>query len=240
MDELAKANSLPWTKGMRVVAVDSLGLMAVDKPTGTLSHQNRKSDTGKALLKLDYDEALQAYVGDGIDPIYLLNRLDSATSGLLLMTANEAVRDKVLEAFERKQVTKRYAAMVFGFARRGSPVWKDRLNVKRQHGGVRAETGGGLMAETRLLSAKPFPGTPAMSLLELQPITGRTHQLRIQCAKRGMPIVGDRTYGDFRKNKAIAASRKIKRLCLHCVETELVYSIDGKRSRFKAKSSHPF
>jgi len=237
---MAKAKSLPWTKGAHVAIVDSFGLMAIDKSAGTLSHPNRKGDAGKALLKLDYDEDLQAYVGDGFEPIYLLNRLDSATSGLVLMTANEAVRDKVLEAFERKQVIKRYAALVFGFAKRGSPIWKDRLNVKRSRGSVRAETGGGLSAETRLLSAKPIQGMPAMSLLELQPITGRTHQLRIQCSKRGMPIVGDRTYGDFRKNKAIATARKIKRLCLHCVETEVVYAIDGRRSRFKAKSPHPF
>ena len=105
-----------------MATVDSFGLLAVDKSAGTLSHPNRKADSGKALLNLDYDEDLQAYVGDGLDPLYLLNRLDSGTSGLLLMTANETVRDKVLEAFERKQVTKRYAALVFGFAKRAFEI----------------------------------------------------------------------------------------------------------------------
>lgn len=237
---MAKAQELPWSKGVRLAACDSFGLVAVDKPVGVLSHPNRRGEKGKALLRLDYDAELQAYVGEGLDPVFLLNRLDSATSGLLLLTARPWVRDPVLEAFERKQVTKRYAALVFGFVRKGSPIWKDRLSVDRKGGGLRAATGGGLSAETRLLGAKAIPGLPAMSMLELQPITGRTHQLRIQCAKRGLPIVGDRTYGDFRKNKAIASAKGIKRLCLHCVGTELVYSIDGKRSRFKAQSPHPF
>ncbi|MGY8695520.1 MAG: RluA family pseudouridine synthase, partial [Verrucomicrobiia bacterium] len=68
----------------------------------------------------------------------------------------------------------------------------------------------------------------------------RTHQLRIQTAKRGTPIVGDRTYGDFQKNKSIANSRGIKRLCLHCIDTEVTYSIGGKSFSFSAKSKVPF
>ena len=54
-----------------------------------------------------------------------------------------------------------------------------------------------------------------MALLELQPKTGRTHQLRIQCANRGLPIVGDRTYGDFQKNKEWGKGGTAERLCLH-------------------------
>ena len=42
-----------------------------------------------------------------------------------------------------------------------------------------------------------------MALVELRPTTGRTHQLRIQCANRGIPIVGDRIYGDFQKNRLV-------------------------------------
>ena len=218
--------------------------MAVEKPTGVLSHPNSKNDLGKALMATAYDDEIQGYrlessIGE-ISWVYLLNRLDSATSGLLLMTTNAFVKTEVLKAFEKKQVRKVYAALVFGFARRGPPVWKDRLTVKKDQGGLRASTGSGLTAETRLLTAKPIPGMPALSLLSLMPLTGRTHQLRIQASKRGMPIVGDRTYGDFQKNKSIARSRGINRLCLHCVETEVEYVVDGKAFRFVAKSKAPF
>lgn len=244
VSELTKAKALPWTKGVRLVACDENGLMAVEKPAGVLSHPNRKSDLGKALLTAVYDGEVQAYRIESengeIRWVYLLNRLDSATSGLLLMTTNATVKTEVLKAFEKKQVRKVYAALVFGFVRRGPPVWKDRLTVKKGGGELRASIGGGLNAETRLVGAKPIPGMPALSLLTLMPLTGRTHQLRIQASKRGNPIVGDRTYGDFQKNKSIARSRGINRLCLHCVETEVSYAIGGKTFGFEAKSKAPF
>ncbi|MBT5168422.1 MAG: RNA pseudouridine synthase [Opitutales bacterium] len=244
MSELSRARVLPWTKGVRLVACDVNGLMAVEKSAGVLSHPNRKSDFGKALLEADYDDKKQAYrierEEDGPRWVYLLNRLDSATSGLVLLTTNAFVRTEVLKAFEKKQVRKVYAALVFGFTRKGPPVWKDRLTTKKAQGGLRVSEGSGLSAETRLVASKQIPGMPAMSLLTLMPLTGRTHQLRIQTSKRGTPIVGDRTYGDFQKNKSIASTRGIKRLCLHCMETEITYSIGGKSANFLAKSKAPF
>ncbi len=244
VSELSKGGELPWTKDVRLVACDENGLMAVEKSTGVLSHPNRKGDFGRALLAATYDEGEEAYrveTDDG-EPrwVYLLNRLDSATSGLVLLTTNPDARTEVLRAFEKKQVRKVYAALVFGFVRKEPPIWKDRLTIKKAQGGLRASDGGGLSAETRLVISKSIQGIPAMSLLTLMPLTGRTHQLRIQTAKRGTPIVGDRTYGDFQKNKSIANSRGIKRLCLHCMETEVTYSIGGKSFSFFAKSKVPF
>ena len=55
----------------------------------------------------------------------------------------------------------------------------------------------------------------AMSLLELEPTTGRTHQLRIQCSQRNLPIVGDRTYGDFEKNRLFEKSTTQQGMFLH-------------------------
>ena len=239
--------SLPWTKGVRVLVTDSNGLIAVEKEAGVLSHPNRKSDKGKGLLKLPYNSEQRAYIqprgenGD-LQPIYLLNRLDSATSGILLLSATPKTRKAVLEAFEKRKVAKLYKALVFGVAipkGRGG-IWKDRLQVIQSRKSVRANTGSGKSAETELVSAQPIPGSPITSLLELKPITGRTHQLRVQCAKRLLPIVGDRTYGDFQKNKLIARTKGIKRLCLHSSETSLEYILDGKSFRFSAVSETPF
>ncbi len=58
-----------------------------------------------------------------------------------------------------------------------------------------------------------------MSLIELQPLTGRTHQLRVQCAARGFPILGDRTYGDFAWNKRL----KAERLYLHAEKVSFIF-----------------
>ena len=60
-----------------------------------------------------------------------------------------------------------------------------------------------------------------LALVKLEPKSGRTHQLRVQCASRGMPIIGDRTYGDFSLNRKIAKSTKIERMLLHSTQIEI-------------------
>lgn len=245
MDFRAQAESLPWARGARLLRCDANGLLAIEKPEGVMSHPNKKAEIGRALLQAPYDMEEQAYrISDtqGAPPlrVFLLNRLDSATSGIVLLALSEETARAVLAAFEAKQVRKVYAALVFGALRGGPPVWKDRISVKREEGGVRSEAGGGALAETRLLRAKAIPGMPMMSLLMLMPVTGRTHQLRVQAAKRGVPIVGDRTYGDFGRNKSVQKAKGIKRLCLHCVETELSYTLGGKTYQFRAESAAPF
>lgn len=238
------AKHLPWVKGVRLAGLDENGLIALDKSAGVLSHPNKKGDLGRALLRAPYDAVIQAYRVLGDDGsellVYLLNRLDSATSGLLLMTTSKSVRNLIREAFEKKKVRKTYEALVFGVVRPGPVIWKDRLTSMKSEGTARALAGGGVSAETRLLRSQQIPGIPAMSRITLMPITGRTHQLRIQTAKRGTPIVGDRTYGDFSKNKQIARSKEIKRLCLHCAETAVEYRLNGRVFRFAAKSKCPF
>ncbi|HAT60906.1 MAG TPA: hypothetical protein DCS60_09070, partial [Opitutae bacterium] len=78
-------NAYPWGDRVQIAALDENGLIAVDKPAGILSHPNRKGDASGCLLNLPYDEELQGFkLGRGSDAeelVYLLNRLDSATSG---------------------------------------------------------------------------------------------------------------------------------------------------------------
>ena len=242
---MVDARAYPWGEGVQIAALDENGLIAVDKPAGILSHPNSKGEASGCLLNVPYDEEVQAFqLGRGPDvdkPVYLLNRLDSATSGLLLMTVNERLRDLIRDAFEKRRIRKVYEALVFGTSRReGSNLWKDRLSVSKSQSGLRASVGIGVAAETKLLSSQPIPGIPAMSLLTLSPQTGRTHQLRIQASKRGLPIVGDRTYGNFAKNKHVARSKGLKRLCLHCTETSVEYVLGGKKFHLKATSKRPF
>ncbi len=244
MDYSSTAKALPWARGVKLLACDANGLLAVEKPAGVLSHPNSKGSSAKALLNVRYDEKRQAYLllekeGEPQGLVYLLNRLDSATSGIVLLSLAEDTAAAALKAFEMKKVKKTYQALVFGALRGGPPLWKDRITVNKAQGGLRASTGGGLSAETKLVKAEPFPGMPGVSRLTLMPITGRTHQLRIQTSKRHVPIVGDRTYGDFQKNK-LAAKRGFKRLCLHCSNTELEYRLGAADFRFKASSRIPF
>ncbi len=243
MDYAAIAKGLPWGRGVTLLRCDANGLMAAEKPDGTLSHPNRAGEESKSLLRAPYDADGQLYSvsGDGwTGSVYLLNRLDSATSGIVLLALLPETAQAALAAFEKKQVRKVYEALVFGLPPKGSPRWLDRLSIAKAEGGLRARAGGGIAAETTLLRTQPIAGSPLMARLTLMPVTGRTHQLRIQTAKRKCPIVGDRTYGDFAKNKIVAKSSGLKRLCLHCVETQVSYRLATGTFAFQARSACPF
>ena len=80
-------------------------------------------------------------------------------------------------------------------------------------------------------------GEPRVSLLRLEPHTGRSHQLRAQCAKRGLPIVGDQTYGNFPRNREFAKAAGTKRMFLHSLETGFEYEFNGKPHRFVGDSA---
>ena len=67
----------------------------------------------------------------------------------------------------------------------------------------------------------------------------RCHQLRVQCAKRHLPIIGDQTYGDFPRNREFAKASDEKRLFLHSLETQFDYEFAGRIRHFAAKAPLP-
>jgi tRNA pseudouridine65 synthase len=149
-------------------------LVALDKPAGVLSHPNPNSAsppsasaaTGakgsvlnadkRALLTLPYDCKREAYVtDDGTGSIFLLNRLDSATSGVILLASDEGVARDIKEQFRQRLVKKTYIAKCFGRwvppkgggprsgdanrAKGGTTIWQHHINVHSVNGHVRAK-----------------------------------------------------------------------------------------------------
>lgn len=234
--------SLPFGKGVRVVKTDPNGLCALEKPAGMLSHPNRPSDRNRCLLVADFDAANEAYLlrnGGVIRKVWLLNRLDSVTSGLILVALETELAEVVRGCFRDRKVAKVYQALVFGHARSLRERWADRMKVTAEKETVRAGDKGGLEAATAMRRLRLVPGPPALTLLELIPQTGRTHQLRYQCAKRHLPIVGDQTYGNFQWNRDFAKRSGSKRLFLHSGSVRVEYEFKGRRHLFEASSPLP-
>jgi 23S rRNA-/tRNA-specific pseudouridylate synthase len=225
------------------VALDANGLAALDKPEGVLSHPNGPRDEARSLLRARYntdEECFEWPAPGGTGRLWLVNRLDSATSGLILAATDGALAREVRAQFQRRQVRKTYQALVFGIPRRPSELWRDILSVDKKGGRIRTAAGeGNLPAESamRLVRAGAVPRR--VSLVELEPHTGRSHQLRVQCAKRGLPIVGDRTYGDFGKNREFTKTGGPKRMFLHSLRVEFEYELGGRKSAFSATAPLP-
>lgn len=235
--------SVPFGPGVARVALDSNGLAALNKPEGVLSHPNTPRDQPRSLLTARYNEALECFEWaspNGPSRLWLINRLDSATSGLILAASDGELAREVREQFRMKKVRKVYQALVFGKPRLSSETWKDVLNVKKQGGHIRtAHSTGNVPAESRMTLVTSSQGATRTSLIRLEPHTGRSHQLRVQCAKRGLPIVGDRTYGNFPANKAYVKGGGAKRMFLHSLEVGFDYAFKGREHAFRASAPLP-
>jgi 23S rRNA-/tRNA-specific pseudouridylate synthase len=230
----AAAPDLPLGKGVRVIRQDASGLMALDKPAALLSHPNEPGDEARSLLRAAYDHRRECYAWPG-GQLFLLNRLDSATSGVILAATNEDLARTVREQFETREIEKSYLALVFGVPRTTRQSWTDRLEVRQLGGSIRTSGSGHMESRTDMRLIKTIPGAVTVSLIELRPRTGRSHQLRVQCQRRHLPIVGDATYGDFAKNRAFARASGTKRLFLHSRRTELEFTFQGRQLGFAAE-----
>ena len=122
----------------------------------------------------------------------IVHRLDKDTSGLLLVARNRIAHELLSDMFKQRQVKKTYHAVVKGHPEETAaidfPIARDTVHrIKMTHKSVV-----GRDAATEYKVLRYFKEA---SLLELSPLTGRTHQLRVHCAALGYPIIGDRLYG---------------------------------------------
>lgn len=217
----------PLGPGVTMASVGPEGLYALAKPEGIRSQPKEGSRDAKALLTCSYslkDEAYHLPPDKGGGKVWLLHRLDSGTSGVILVADQEATTAEVKYAFAKHQIKKMYVAMVFGCPERVNAVWKDLIEVRKERGRLRARPGQGSWAEAVMKERARGKGPGgAMSLLQLEPKTGRTHQLRIQCSQRNLPIVGDRTYGDFEKNRLFAKGTGQQGMFLHAERVKVPF-----------------
>ncbi len=178
--------------------------LAVLKPAGVLTMGDRTGDESVVdlageYLRRKYDKPGKVFVG-------VVHRLDRPVSGVLLLARTSKAAARLSEQFRKHSVRKVYHCVVEGRPpqREGELVdWlvKDEAaNVSRvvQEGAeVRGqETAGGKEAR---LSYRCLRSVGGLSLLEIELLTGRSHQIRVQLASRGMPICGDGKYGSKTK-----------------------------------------
>ncbi len=173
----------------------------------------------------------------------LVSRLDRDTSGVLLVAKTRAAHAGLARAVAVRTLRKDYLAVVYGRA----PLSKGRieLRLQRDPGDRRrmvATRGEGLTAVTlyELLAEAGSPGDGGwLSLLACRLVTGRTHQIRVHLAASGLPIVGDRIYGEPRHrgigDPALAAlCRDFPRQALHAWRLTLRHPVGGQTLAFEA------
>lgn len=247
MDLSEFIETIPLAKKAAVLNFDDCGLIAFDKGSGLMSHPNPNipNPDNHPFIRARYNFKQEYYswpLGSGERArLYLINRLDSPTSGVILASASEEVAKAVKESFKQKSAQKTYFAICKGKFPGNSGQWSDFLEVKNFGNFVRGQVSrkGPLKALTKFEFVRADENKLGLYLMKLEPLTGRTHQLRIQCAKHNLPIVGDQTYGDFALNREIRRISSIPRMFLHCGATRVEFEYESKNIVFEAKSNLP-
>ncbi len=188
----------PETVPLDIVYEDSY-LLVVNKPAGMTVHPGAGRTRGTLVHALmGYTAALSP--GSSPERPGIVHRLDKDTSGLLVVARTEAVHRQLAAALAARHVHRTYRALVWGSPqpaadRIDGAIGRDPRH--RQRMAVVATGGKPAITHYRTLARGPLA-----SLLQLDLDTGRTHQIRVHCATKGWPLVGDPTYGG--RERAVA------------------------------------
>jgi 23S rRNA pseudouridine1911/1915/1917 synthase len=189
------------------ILFENRDLIVINKPAGMVVHPSAGHDTGTLVhAVLAHAPDIQGIGGEQRPGV--VHRLDKDTSGLILMAKNDAAYYALQKQFTERTVHKTYIALVEGTpptpsGRIEASIGRDPAHRKKM-AVVSARKGRAAVSQYKILE-----NFSNHSLLEIHPITGRTHQIRLHLAFIGCPVVGDRVYGRKRP------SLEIRRHFLH-------------------------
>lgn len=213
-------------------------LVAVDKPAGMAAHPTPHHRTGTLANALTHHLNRDRGPDDPWVRPGLPHRLDRATSGVMVIAKTQLSLRRLTIAFQERQVEKRYLALVLGQVAEDegiidAPIGSD--PDRRPRWGIMPE--GGRPAQSRYRVLRRGAG---LTLLELEPITGRTNQLRLHCAHLGHPILGET---EFARDQAVAdvpAGPSPERLFLHAQALTVPHPADGTPLRLESPLPEAF
>ncbi len=190
--------------------------MAINKPHGLLVHRTSlASDATKFALQLLRDQ-----IGQKVYPIH---RLDRKTSGVLVFAKSSDMQREMQRLFQQKLVRKTYIAIVRGIISPSGlidyPIKENEHSKSKE-----AQTYYTCLEKYEIPWSSGRYATSRYSLVELQPLTGRYHQLRKHMAHIGHPIIGDRPHGCNKQNRFWKAQFNMITMLLHASQFHFSFS----------------
>ena len=194
-------------------------ILAVNKPANLVVHPGAGNSTGTLLNGLlFYDEVFSHVERSGIVHI-----LDKDTSGVIIVAKNNQIKDALQNQFKNRLVSKSYLSLVYGIPinnlRIENNIGRHKVNRKKQS----VLKDGGKKAISIIKIQEKFKNS---SLVRINIMTGRTHQIRVHLAHIGHPILGDTLYG--RNKSDFIGKELIKRQMLHAQSLNILHPITNK------------
>jgi 23S rRNA pseudouridine1911/1915/1917 synthase len=202
-------------------------LMIINKPAGMVVHPSAGHQSGTLVQAALAHAPGMKGVGGARRP-GVVHRLDKNTSGLILMAKDDKTHRWLQDQFRQRKVEKVYLALVDG--KPPTPVGRieasiGRSTTQRSYQAV-VPAGKGREAISDYRTLESFPG---YTLLEVHPITGRTHQIRLHMQFLGCPVAGDQIYG--RRQSSIPLDRHF----LHAAKISIQLSEDDQKRTFETR-----
>jgi tRNA pseudouridine32 synthase/23S rRNA pseudouridine746 synthase len=195
-------------------------IVVLNKPSGLLTVPGRLPE---------HQDCLQNRVLKVLPTATVVHRLDMATSGIILMALNKPAHVAISRQFEKRLTQKSYIARVFGRVEQSTGSVKEPLicdwpNRPKQK--VDYEHGKTALTHYKVLSYRENNDAQTTTLLELTPVTGRSHQLRVHMLAIGHPILGDRLYAH---DQALTISNRLQ---LHAKMLQISHPVSAQTLTF--------
>ena len=184
-------------------------LVFINKPAGLLVQHS---------TYLPDEPYLEAMVAEQVGPVFLMQRLDRGTSGVIFFSKRTELNARLTRQFEKKRIQKRYLALCTGELRERQTIDAPLARIGAIKFGVREH------GKRAITHVQPRSVSPMGTFVAIRLETGRTHQIRVHLAAVGHPLAGDWLYGD----------RDASRPMLHAAELEMLHPLTGQPLRVAA------
>ncbi len=194
--------------------------LVVNKPPGVLT----QAPPGIDSLEVRIKEFLATGVEAG-QRIYLgvPHRLDRPASGAMVFGLSRRATRRLAEQFEARSVRKIYWAQVTGRVEPDTGTWKDHLRKIPDEARAEVVDEGHREGRPAVLHYRVLQATAETTCLEIELETGRTHQIRVQAAARGFPVLGDALYGSHHPFGSQHDDHRLRAIALHARRLEFVH-----------------
>jgi len=205
-----KKQAFQWTFDTKCVLYEDEYLLAYNKPSGVATQD------------------LLAYLKRSVGKLYLVHRLDKDTTGVLLLVKNQQVQPLIDKLFRDRLITKHYLAVVDGIVGSNNGVIESHFSLRKEYDGQKiwGSSKKGRHAVTRW---RVICRGNKESLVLCEPVTGRTHQIRIHMYEVGHPLIGDFQYGGPFKSSFYATT-----FLLHALSLSFIHPINGVNLKISA------
>lgn len=212
--------------GLKVVYDDEY-LIVIDKPVGIAAHPS-PGWQGATVVGAIFAAGYQLSTSGAAERQGVVHRLDVGTSGLMVVAKNEIAYSSLKEQFRQRSVSKVYHALVQGHMDPTVGTIDAPIDRHPREDYRFAVVANGKPSITHYKTLEVFP---AVTLLEIELETGRTHQIRVHFSALHHPLVGDQTYGS---DPALAQKLKIARPWLHAKQLAFTHPGSGKQISFSS------